>query len=337
MTGWAVVAIPEAQDPVWRYSSEKIPHMTLLFLGENGGGSDLEHVVEYVKHVAESSMFPFYMHVDSRGPLGPDDADVLFFDNQRKEISVPGLARSYFLQDDEIKKAYNSTQQYPEWTPHLTMGYPATPAKEDDRDYPGFGSVHFDRIALWNGEYEGPEFKLVYPERGDGMSEVAWADKAENYLKHVGVKGMKWGIHKRESAPKVPDGTVEVTQKKPGTKVVAKGGKGFEAHEDAKVNAARREIVKNSTTDALSTKQLQELVTRTQLEQQYSKLTTPQNQSKMKDGLKTINQILETKKTVDKVMQDPFIKEQMDNIAKDFGIDKIIRKGTEAIVKKVIK
>jgi 2'-5' RNA ligase len=249
MTGWAIVAIPEAQDPVWRYSSEKIPHMTLLFLGENGGGSDLEHVVEFVKHVAESSMFPFYMHVDSRGPLGPDDADVLFFDKARNERSVPGLARSYFLQDDEIRKAYNSIEQYPEWTPHLTMGYPKSPAKEDDRDYPGFGSVHFDRVALWNGEYEGPEFKLVYPERGDGM-EVAWADQAGAYLTHFGVKGMHWGQHKKEKAEPVPDGTVEVTQPKPGQKVQARGGYRVEAHEDAKVNAARREIVKNSTTDA---------------------------------------------------------------------------------------
>jgi 2'-5' RNA ligase len=330
MTGWAIVAIPEAQDPVWRYSSEKIPHMTLLFLGENGGGSDLEHVVEFVKHVAESSMFPFYMHVDSRGPLGPDDADVLFFDKARNERSVPGLARSYFLQDDEIKKAYNSIEQYPEWTPHLTMGYPKSPAKEDDRDYPGFGSVHFDRVALWNGEYEGPEFKLVYPERGDGM-EVAWSDKAAAYLEHVGVKGMKWGIHKKEKAEPIPDGEYRVTAK-PGQKVKVEGGRGLSPHEDAIRVAAAREAAKNSSTDSLSTKQLQELVTRTQLEQQYSKLTTPQNQSQMKNGLKKLNEIMAIKKQVDQITQDPFIKEQMSNIAQDFGLDKLIRKGTEKLV-----
>lgn len=34
MANWAIVAIPEERDPVWKYSSEKVPHMTLLFLGE---------------------------------------------------------------------------------------------------------------------------------------------------------------------------------------------------------------------------------------------------------------------------------------------------------------
>jgi hypothetical protein len=161
--------------------------------------------------------------------------------------------------------------------------------------------------------------------------------KAVAYLEHVGVKGMKWGIHKKDRPQPVPDGAVEVIQPKPGQKVQARGGKGFEAHEDAKVNAARREIVKNSTTDALSTRQLQELVTRTQLEQQYSKLTTPQNQNKMKDGLKTVKQIMEYKKTYDQLTEDPFIKEAVDNIKKDFGVDKIIQKVVKKGAEQVFK
>jgi hypothetical protein len=57
----------------------------------------------------------------------------------------------------------------------------------------------------------------------------------------------------------------------------------------------------------------------------------------MKDGLKTVKQIMEYKKLYDTITDDPFIKEQMNNIAQDFGVDKLIRKGSEAIFKKVIK
>ena len=336
MTGWAIVAIPEAQDPVWKYSSEKVPHMTMLFLGENGGGSDLENVVAYLQHVAESSMWPFYMHVDSRGPLGPDDADVLFFSKDKHDKAMVNSARNYLLQDDEILKAYRAIDQYPEWTPHLTMGYAATPAKEDDHHYPGFSSVNFDRIALWNGEYEGPEFKLVYPDRGEEV-DMAWSDQGADFLTHFGIKGMKWGVRRADEKAKtsIPDGTVEVVSNKlVNGKVQARGGRGYAPSEDAKNSAARRQVAKESGTDALTTKELQELVTRTQLEQQYSKLTTPQNQNNMKNGMKKVKEIIEIKKTVDQLTNDPFIKESMSTIAKDFGLDKLIRKGAEALVKK---
>lgn len=160
--------------------------------------------------------------------------------------------------------------------------------------------------------------------------------KVEAHLEHVGVKGMKWGIRKREKAEPIPDGEYRVTAK-PGQKVQVEGGRGLTPHEDAVRVAAAREAAKNSTTDSLSTKQLQELVTRTQLEQQYSKLTTPQNQNQMKNGLKKVKEIMEIKKTVDQITQDPFIKEQMETISRDFGLDKLIRKGAETLVNKRYK
>lgn len=75
-------------------------------------------------------------------------------------------------------------------------------------------------------------------------------------LAHFGVKGMRWGVRKDD---KVGDsGKVETTKPK------------HPASED--FTRARASQAKGA--DALSTKELQELVTRMNLEQQYSKLTS---------------------------------------------------------------
>jgi hypothetical protein len=192
MTSYVIVAIPEENDPVWRYSSEKVPHMTLLFLGENLTNVELYSVSLYLQYVAKVAMYPFGMTVKSRGPLGSDDADVLFFNEDRHGKAMLDSARSYMLEDPIINKAYLSADQYPQWTPHLTMGYPATPAKKDDREYGGINYVSFDRVALWTGDYEGPEFRLErqFSEEVD----MVMADKADNFLEHFGKKGMKWGV-----------------------------------------------------------------------------------------------------------------------------------------------
>jgi hypothetical protein len=84
-------------------------------------------------------------------------------------------------------------------------------------------------------------------------------------ISHYGVLGMKWG--RRKGAQAV---TVKAT---PGRRVRAKGGKRQEASEDAITTAVSRQKARKSTTDALSNKELQALVTRMNLEQQYSKLS----------------------------------------------------------------
>lgn len=73
----------------------------------------------------------------------------------------------------------------------------------------------------------------------------------EGTLAHYGIKGMKWGIRRRRGA----DGLVEKS-------------------EDVKrAEAARAKVGKKGDTRALSNKELQDLVTRMNLEQQFSKLS----------------------------------------------------------------
>jgi len=96
---------------------------------------------------------------------------------------------------------------------------------------------------------------------------------AETVLQHYGVKGMKWG--KRKSVA-----TSVTTTATPGKRVKATGGTLQPASEDAIKTAATKQRAKKSTTDSLSTKELQELVTRMNLEQQYERLAGPSNPAK---------------------------------------------------------
>lgn len=188
MQNLAIVAIPTADDPVWRYSSEEVPHLTILYLGDQPDSLDTSRMEEFIEHVVNTSMYRFGMSVDERGKLGDKDADVLFFNKEYCSTMLTN-SRSYFLADPEIKRAYDSTEQYSSWVPHLTMGYPATPAKVDDRDYPGISWINFDRIAFWTGDYEGPEYKLK-----SNSGAVSMSAASSKNLQHYGIKGMKWGV-----------------------------------------------------------------------------------------------------------------------------------------------
>jgi hypothetical protein len=182
-----IVALPEEDDPVHKYSSEKVPHMTLLYLGDNEL-QDQENTLQYIQHVAKTSLTKFGMSVSRRGPLGPNDADVLFFANDWDNKDLVAL-RSFLLANDNIKIAHDSAEQFEGWTPHLTMGFPETPAKPDDRDYPGFHYVRFDRIAVWFDDYDGPEFLLESNEMSafPDSSGTAWSDEnpEEEVVEHA--------------------------------------------------------------------------------------------------------------------------------------------------------
>ena len=78
-----------------------------------------------------------------------------------------------------------------------------------------------------------------------------------DFLAHFGVKGMRWGVTRSSSRSKESKTTY-----------------GPRKSEDAKTAQAHKaKIDKNKTTDVLSNKELQEFVTRANLEQQYSRLS----------------------------------------------------------------
>src|SRR5205814_3863725 len=80
MSSLVIVAIPAEDDLVWKVSSEKVPHLTLLYLGEFEPDDNVQRMADFVEHAIRDHG-PFYLDVDYRGELGPDKADVLFFEN----------------------------------------------------------------------------------------------------------------------------------------------------------------------------------------------------------------------------------------------------------------
>jgi 2'-5' RNA ligase len=256
-----IVAIPKEDDYVWKISSEKVPHMTLLFLGESIP-EGTEEITKFLEHASNFTLQKFWMDVEKRGTLGEDDADVLFFRKSEWNIKVINEFRAALLKNDSIKKAYDSVEQFPEWNPHLTLGYPETPAKLDTRDHPGFFSVNFDRIALWYGDYEGPTFELKDYEWDEVAMDATTA--IERVLAHYGVKGMKWGRRQAETT------SVKVSQK--GKKLKTEGGTGQKAHADAIRKAKVAQTKKKSGVNALSDKELNAYANRLQLEQRVKGL-----------------------------------------------------------------
>jgi hypothetical protein len=183
-----IVAVPDENDPVWKVSSEKVPHLTLLFLGEDVSQVDnVDQIIAFVEHAANTMLNRFYLTVDRRGTLGEDQADVVFFKKDRYEFKAVWDFRAALLQDTNIRKAYDSSPQFDDWNPHLTLGYPAAPAQDDDRFGPLY-SVLFNKIQVWTEDSSGPEFLL---KDYDFMDTIPM-DVAMSAIRHAKVSDKPW-------------------------------------------------------------------------------------------------------------------------------------------------
>lgn len=87
-----------------------------------------------------------------------------------------------------------------------------------------------------------------------------------DYLAHHGIKGMRWGIRNDRSSSKAAN-----------------------ASEDAKRAAAAKEKIKKTGQASLTNKEMQDLVTRLNLEKQLNTLTTPQKSKFQKNVDEALN------------------------------------------------
>jgi hypothetical protein len=119
----------------------------------------------------------------------------------------------------------------------------------------------------------------------------------EDLLEHFGIKGMKWGVHRSETQLSGGGGGETTVAKKANGQIKkVSGGKNASASEDALRVSSTKQIAKKSGTQALSTKELQELVNRMNLEQQYTQLRSKEPSTFAK-GQGVIKKILGVAKT----------------------------------------
>ena len=144
-TGVGVFLLPEASDPVVAASSEPA-HLTTIWLGDMNDldegtiGAIRDEVAAY-SAVLEG---PVVVPVTERGTLGDEEADVAFLEPTEALLALrEGLLEA----SPTIKRVMESVEQFPQWTPHVTLGYPETPAAGE---YDG-EAVTFDRVGLWVG------------------------------------------------------------------------------------------------------------------------------------------------------------------------------------------
>lgn len=169
--GAIVGLIPAATDPITAASSEPA-HMTMVWFGSAADLSpeDIAALRAEVVEYAASASGSIHAEVESRGTLGEDEADVVFLEGEGIRAYRDGLAALPM-----VSELAGRVEQHPEWLPHVTLGYPDTPANED---YSG-ESVEFDRLSLWvGGEQEhfplGGETESDMDEEVEASEGVQW-------------------------------------------------------------------------------------------------------------------------------------------------------------------
>lgn len=163
--GVVVVALPAESDPIHAASSEQpSAHMTLAFLGDiselSGKNVSIDDLAANVEQWAGKIDGPITEGVAGTAVLGGDKAQVVLIDasafaqivdgitHEKSEHYTSGAPDDEELEDSPIARAWSETEQFPVWTPHVTLGYPeAPPTGEFTGD-----SVTFDRLALWAGD-----------------------------------------------------------------------------------------------------------------------------------------------------------------------------------------
>lgn len=168
-TGRVIVALPGADDPATSLAQDEA-HLTLVWLGKPEDNPDLDMApihaaVEAFAHLAD----PFTAGVQKVEPLGEDGAIVWLL-----APDEPTLVHDRLLADVGLKAAHDAVKQFPNFTPHTTIGYDLVMNGDAIDALSEVESIFYDRLAVWDGEN-----RAEYP-LGGAMpdSQVAAVDSA---------------------------------------------------------------------------------------------------------------------------------------------------------------
>jgi hypothetical protein len=141
------------------------------------------------------------------------------------------------------------------------------------------------------------------------------AEVGKEFITHHGVLGMKWGFRKTSEvpSPRAADATSIVPHAKLGkTKIQTKGGENHPAHADAIRTALAQQKLSKSGVHALSNKELSDVASRMNLEQQVHALNSKRPKS----------------------LGQKFLAEQVNQAQKDpSGYQEKVNRGVEAVRK----
>lgn len=122
------------------------------------------------------------------------------------------------------------------------------------------------------------------------MTELIVDEDLENQLEHYGIKGMRWGIRRDSPSGSHPSAGGSKTPLAP-------------SEDHARVTEAQAKI-RAGGTKTLSNQELQAVVTRMNLEQQYSRLaSSPSSTNSISSGQKFVREALGVGKTLNEVNQ----------------------------------
>lgn len=162
-TGVVIVALPAATDTVHDIGPEP-KHATLLYFGDVEGGTNPNgHLDEgfatqlrSVLSAAAATYSPFTEPITGTQALGDQGAMVWMLEGN----VLPDLREALLDSDSELVGALEAVDQFPTYTPHVTIGYEqgadlshgdsAAHLADGDLDMAGdVTEITFDRLALW--------------------------------------------------------------------------------------------------------------------------------------------------------------------------------------------
>lgn len=148
--GAAIVLLPTAEQEIVGASSQPA-HVTLAWLGP---WAELSEMPELASAIVEATsawaaeQAALTVPAADRGLLGDESADVVFMER----TEALNALRDSLVNLQPVSDRMAQVEQSPEWTPHITLGYPDSPAPEDVPADWFPEEVSFDAVAVWYGD-----------------------------------------------------------------------------------------------------------------------------------------------------------------------------------------